>query len=454
MESGLDHSHSSDSESDESDSHSSSDSASESDTSTFSRSRSRSVSPEKKKRRHHASSRKLKNSHHHRKKHAREAVQRERERESVRERGKERHKRKRRRNEASDEVENRRRHSKRHRHGVTKSRDASLDPYPHQSSDAVSSAASETLHHHRHRKTKKRKHRHHRQRRGGEEGVQEEEEGDGGTVGVERGLAGDEALGVDLSGAVEEEGDDIEVGVVDNSAVSSDPSILGGKVPEGSGEVPEVRVSEGTETVDVQHTPDRVVGGEEPLLKGSPVTEVKGDVASGNASSSVRESPLAVAGREAGSSAGVGRETEGSAEQTGSGDTLLDDIDQLLAEEEGGASEPPRPAGVSPRGDSCVDIDSKPAELEPRESDLPHDNATSETRVAGAAVVAAVTGEEVEGDHLALHTEETIDEEEDTAAVDQDVPGTCMCVYIHVHVHVCMTVSTYMYMYMYVCTMH
>ena len=288
-----------------SDSDSSSDSVSESDTSI---SHSPSISPQKKRRRHHTGSKKSDGLHHrhHKKKRVKDTF-------TERERGREReHTHKRRRNHEMDETSEHRHHhqrKKKHRHGNhkgTRSHDISVDHHMHyQSPEAGSSATSETAGTSRQRQHKKiRRHRHHR--RDVVRGFEGEE--DGPLVVRDEGDRFDGRHRERVFGdGVMEDGNVDEMSVVNNSGMS----------PSG-GEIPDVKVTK----------PDQVTAVE---LQKMPTTPVEKQVATPDPLDKDLQSQVEASPRQPSQSPPAAVVASITSD---SGDKLLDDIDELLAEEQ------------------------------------------------------------------------------------------------------------------------
>ena len=381
MDARADHSHSSGSESDDmSDSHSSSASVSESDMSTYSHSpsHSRSPSPQKKKSRRYISSKKTDAAHPHKKKRAKESTKdkdRGRERERERERGRGRHRRKRKRQEVSEENKHK---SKRHRQRVTRSRDGSIDYHYHQSSDNISSTASETVwHQHRHKKTGKRKHRHHRSLRRKE-------------VALDDGRR-DRALAM---------AEELESNILDDSNIQDGSKEVGGvdgSVSVETGEAPAVN-NDNPNIAESAETADQIIPNDDDVGR-----EARSSISSVIAQEEVgkiekMETQLAVTP--------VDEQNE---------DKLLNDIDQLLAEEQ--ATEQLSEKCLKPNnsvGPSCVDVDTEVMEeREVKGNKMCEDTATTRKDSAGGD----------EGDQLCLHAEETIDEDDSDLEFDRSLSG-------------------------------
>ena len=393
-----------------------------------SRSHSTSVSPPKQKGRRHASSRKVENSHRHRKRAKESTKERERGRgkERGREReiegGRERRIHKRRRREVCDETEDKHR-SKRYRHKLTTSRDPSLDHF-HQSSDNISSTASETARHQRHKKAGKRKHRHHRSVRMREE-VRPERLYDEMTE--DRDLAMVEEL--------EPEGSNIrhEVGVVNNGAVLN-----------AGGEFPEIRANVTESITEAEGVVEQVL-----VIPLTSVTEKQAKAPAGSRIETENR-------KEVDTWEVVVEEPSKIIEPASKEDKLLDDIDRLLAEEktteqvpeplkpvvdDSGVSDGSKEHVVEEGGEERREGGEERREGgeerreggEERKEGWEERREGEEGKEGGAVCEGAATSDEnrmavvgmgEEGDQLCLHAEENmIDDDTADLELDRNIPG-------------------------------
>lgn len=375
---GSAYSHSSDSESAGSDSYTTSGSGSETDVSALSRS----PSPQREKR-HQAISK-----HRHKKKRTKEALSLEREKEG------ERGRQKKRKREVSDDTDHRPKNKRRRHHKKSgKSRDPSTDPLQFSSDAATSDTAHRRhRHHHHHRKkTRRHKHRH----------VQGELAGGDGY--------GDTGKGSDL----EVEGNQADKGEVENPENHQmEMEQHGGDTNEdddrsvpisggGGGGSPAITVNEHTESV--------AEGGGSGPVSGPTETQTTGKVEEQPVKELAQtDTKVEVESQSEGGGGG------GVAKRHGSCDQLLDDIDQLLADEQ----TPTLEDGFAPFPTTATKAATPADEKEEVEKSLVNGSSNTGERDK-TPVVDAVEGEV---DSVSLHTEETIDVDTPDDTAGQTLP--------------------------------